>query len=158
MVIVEGGVDALAVVDRARAAGRSVGNPVIPSVIVTGGVGVRRWLENPAVKCLLKEARSVVLWGENEKDQLTQIRSDQERNRLTDCIVKITSGEVLVKMPEPSLKDVAEQNICEKNMVDKQINIDYNEGLSLKLSEKSESLLDDISGDGVEFDSTLRPF
>lgn len=110
--LVEGGINALAVRDMAVRAGREP-----PTVIVTGGVGVRRWLENPAVADLLRAAEAVQIVGENERDEngmpdrAKQKRTDDLRDRLAEAVSQVREGEVpeIVKPPK-QFGDVADWN------------------------------------------------
>jgi len=51
-------------------------------VVVSGGVGVRLWMENPQVKAILSGCRRVVVAAENEGDSEKQERTDGLRRRL----------------------------------------------------------------------------
>lgn len=102
--IVEGGVDALAVHDLSRRAGKSP-----PTVIVSGGSKVRLFFENPDVQAILKSARRVVVAFENEKDAETQAKTDAEHRRQAEAIQAITGREPQLWSP-PEAKDLAEFN------------------------------------------------
>jgi hypothetical protein len=101
--IVEGGTDALAVQDREGGDGQP------PTVIVTGGAGVRSFLERPAVQALLCEASRVVIACENEKDAETQARTDAHHAQQRDRVRHIAPGaDVELWRPPAGCKDVAQ--------------------------------------------------
>ena len=74
--IVEGGTDALAVMDWYRPH-----RVAAPSIVVSGGAGVRAFLDQPHVQGLLRKSATVYLSLENEKDQETQIKTDAAHQR-----------------------------------------------------------------------------
>jgi hypothetical protein len=85
--IVEGGTDALAVQDAARGQGKTP-----PTVLVSGGAGVRSFLERPAIQTLLRKAARVVIACENEKDAETQARTDAHHVQQRDRVRHIAPG------------------------------------------------------------------
>lgn len=99
--IVEGGADALAMLTL---------RPFnYPSLLVTGGVHVTSWLDNPQVQQHLRNAAEVVVAGEWEKDQVTQSRTDSQRQKLTERLRKLVpTVNVEVWMPREEHKDLAE--------------------------------------------------
>jgi hypothetical protein len=101
--IVEGGTDALAVQDREGGDGQP------PTVIVTGGAGVRSFLERPAIQALLRKAARVVIACENEKDAETQARTDAHHVQQRDQVRGIAPGaDVQLWRPPAGCKDVAQ--------------------------------------------------
>lgn len=103
--VVEGGTDALAVLDVAKRFGRSA-----PTVIISGGVGIRSWTDNKNIQLILENAEKIVIFGENEKDSDTQKRTDEQRKRLVDRIRSVARTlDITVQMPSRG-KDIAEQN------------------------------------------------
>jgi hypothetical protein len=102
--IVEGCTDALAVQDREGGDGQPV-----PTVIVTGGAGVRSFLERPALQALLRKAARVVIACENEKDAETQARTDAHHVQQRDRVRHIAPGaDVQLWRPPAGCKDVAQ--------------------------------------------------
>ncbi len=99
--IVEGGADALAMLTL---------RPFnYPSVLVSGGVHVTSWLDNPVVQQHLRNAAEVVVAGEWEKDAETQSRTDSQRQKLTERLRKLVpTVSVEVWMPREEHKDLAE--------------------------------------------------
>ncbi|MBU2816974.1 hypothetical protein HF282_05650, partial [Acidithiobacillus ferrooxidans] len=79
--IVEGGTDALAVMDWYKSH-----QIAAPDIIVSGGDGVRSFLDRPHVQALLTRASSVYVSLENEKDQETQIKTDASHQRQIEKI------------------------------------------------------------------------
>jgi hypothetical protein len=110
VVIVEGGVNALAIRDMALRRGKEP-----PTVVVTGGVGVRAWLNTPHMRALLEEVEDVTIMGENEKEPEIQDRTDSQRNKLAEEIAHIRQGEVpkIVK-PPGGCKDAADWNVAQQ--------------------------------------------
>lgn len=106
---VEGGVDALALHVLALRHGRPV-----PTVIVSGGSGVKSFLETPAVQKILQSAEKVVVALEHEKDEKTQAETDAEHEAQAVRIEQITGRQVLRWKPaDPAHKDVAALNLAE---------------------------------------------
>jgi len=119
IVIVEGGINALAVRDMAIRAGR-----VPPTIIATGGVGVRKWVhDNPGLREILEHADQVEIMGEREvkdgkPDPVKQGETDARRKQLADEIAGVRQGELPgILMPPPGAKDAAEQNLDEMRQV-----------------------------------------
>ncbi len=97
--IVEGGVDALALMTL---------NPGShPSVLITGGVHVTSWLDNPHIQVRLKRLWRCVVASEREKDAETQARTDEQRRRLVDRLQEHVP-DVSIWMPPASRKDLGE--------------------------------------------------
>jgi hypothetical protein len=97
--IVEGGVDALALMTM---------NPgSYPSILVSGGVHVTSWLENPRVQARLARLWRCVVAAEWEKDQETQQRTDEQRKRLVERLGKLVP-EVSIWTPPAGVKDLGE--------------------------------------------------
>lgn len=104
--IVEGGADALALHEIAKRQG-----DLAPTVIVSGGANVRSFLEQENIQALLKQAQSVTIAGENEKDQATQIKTDQGHQRQAERVAEITGKPANIWAPKPSQgKDIADMN------------------------------------------------
>ncbi len=102
--IVEGGTDALAVQDREGRGGKPA-----PTVIVTGGAGVRSFLDRPAIQERLRKAARVVIACENEKDAETQARTDAHHAQQRDRVCRIAPGAVVqLWHPPAGCKDMAQ--------------------------------------------------
>ncbi|HRE55900.1 MAG TPA: hypothetical protein PLP22_14065 [Candidatus Competibacter sp.] len=102
--IVEGGVDALAARDLAIRRGKTP-----PTVLVSGGAGVRLFLDNPAVKTLLLHAESVVVVRDNEATAKKQAETDAGHDRQIARIEELR-GSCADWRPPVGVKDVAELN------------------------------------------------
>lgn len=105
--LTEGPVDALAAVDLCRRAGR-----VIPTIIATGGAGVRRFLENPVVQKILKAAKKVLVIGDNEETPEKQAKIDELHAKQVEEIKKLNNNTHYWK-PTDGVKDLAELNQAE---------------------------------------------
>ena len=102
--IVEGGVDALAARDLAIRRGKTP-----PTVIVSGGAGVRLFLDNPTVKTLLLQADSVVVVRDNESTAKKQAETDAGHDRQIARIEELR-GSCADWRPPAGVKNVAELN------------------------------------------------
>ncbi len=99
--IVEGGVDALALMTLHPCS--------YPSVLVTGGVHVTSWLDNPRVQARLKRLWRCTVAGEREKDAETQTRTDEQRQKLMTRLQKLVPDvDVSLWMPPTGCKDLGE--------------------------------------------------
>lgn len=105
LVIVEGGVDGLAV----HAYARRSGTPK-PTVIITGGSNVFSFLYSEHVQQIMSQAQSIMIFGENEKNETVQANTDGQRNELATEIKKIFSKPVKI-WPVPEGKDFADYNL-----------------------------------------------
>lgn len=88
--IVEGGIDSLALHTMSQRRGERM-----PTVIVSGGAGVRSFLERAEIQQMLRQAERVVVAYENEKDQETQERTDAQHDAQVEAV-----REVIGRMPE----------------------------------------------------------
>ena len=102
--IVEGGVDALAARDVAKRRGKAP-----PTVLVSGGAGVRCFLDNPSVQTLLLRADSVVVVRDNENTAQQQADTDAAHDRQIERIKELR-GTCADWRPPAGVKDVAEFN------------------------------------------------
>jgi hypothetical protein len=104
--IVEGGADALALHAMAMR-----GDKPPPTVIVSGGAGVRSFLDNPDVQAILQRAERVTIAGGNEKDADTQTKADAGHQKQAQRVAEITGREVYTWVPKPEQgKDLADCN------------------------------------------------
>ena len=102
--VVEGGIDALAIVDWYRASQKAV-----PDIVVSGGVGVRSFLDRPHVRDILSRAVTVYVALEREKDRETQILTDASYQRQIEKIQAMALGcDVVAWRPPVGSKDVAD--------------------------------------------------
>lgn len=101
--IVEGGIDALAAIEWYRASKKP-----IPTIIVSGGAGVRSFLDRPHVQNLLKEADTVYVAMEKEKDQETQAKTDAAHEKQIDKLCDLGCEKVIAWMPPVGTKDLAD--------------------------------------------------
>lgn len=97
--VVEGGVDALALM--------TLRPNNYPTLIVSGGVHVTSWLENPSVIGRLTCHRRCVVAGEREKDTETQTRTDEQRRKLVARLQQLVP-EISLWMPPAGRKDLGE--------------------------------------------------
>ncbi|MBU2740032.1 hypothetical protein [Acidithiobacillus concretivorus] len=101
--VVEGGVDALAAIEWHRASKKP-----IPTIIVSGGAGVSSFLNQPHVQKILKEADTVYVAMENEKDQETQAKTDAAHEKQIDKLCDLGCEKVIAWMPPVGTKDLAD--------------------------------------------------
>jgi hypothetical protein len=107
VVVVEGGVDALAAVDMARRQ-----NKPQPTVIVSGGANVWSWTETPWVQAILKLARRVIVAFEREKSSEVQAKTDAAHDLQIQRLRELCGGDTEVTswtLPE-GVEDLAELN------------------------------------------------
>lgn len=110
VIVVEGGVNALAAADLKVRAGLPS-----PTVIVTGGVGVRSWVRrNAHLRTLLADTATVEILGEREGDPAKQEKTDLLRARLQEEIAAETRGGELpaIVYPPEGAADAAEWNLA----------------------------------------------
>ncbi|MBU2742903.1 hypothetical protein, partial [Acidithiobacillus albertensis] len=101
--VVEDGMDALAVIEWYKTHRKP-----IPSVIASGGAGVRSFLDQPHVQKMLKEADTVYVAMEHEKDRETQAKTDAAHQKQIDKICSIGCEAVIAWEPPKGTKDLAE--------------------------------------------------
>lgn len=105
--IVEGGIDALALHTMYQRRGEPV-----PTVIVSGGAGVRSFLERDEIRQMLQQASRVTVAYENEQDVETQERTDAQHDAQTDAVREITGRMPETWRPRPDQgKDLADLNV-----------------------------------------------
>ena len=102
--VVEGGVDALALHDLARRAGKPP-----PTALVSGGAAVIAFFGQARVQELLRKARRVVIAGEHEKSRAAQERADAGHLRQAERVAEITGHAPCIWKPRVG-KDLAELN------------------------------------------------
>ncbi|WP_291524791.1 relaxase/mobilization nuclease domain-containing protein [Acidithiobacillus sp.] len=105
--IVEGGVDALAVADWHA---HYHPDQAVPTIIVSGGAGVRGFLDMPHVQEVLRQAESVIITKDREKSCEVQARTDADHEKQILKIREIVGASVAVTewVPPQGCKDVAE--------------------------------------------------
>ncbi len=94
--------DGLAVLDWYR-----VAKIAAPCVIVSGGAGVRAFLDRPHVQARLSAAATVYVALEREKTQEAQIRTDASHQRQIQKLQGLGCGEIVAWRPPIGAKDVA---------------------------------------------------
>jgi len=104
--IVEGGADALALRDITKRRGQQP-----PTIIVSGGAGVRSFLARADIQAILKRAERVTVAGENEKNPDAQVKADAGHQKQAQRVAEITGCEVRQWTPKPEHgKDLADMN------------------------------------------------
>lgn len=101
--VVEGGMDALAIVEWHKAKKQEV-----PTIIVSGGAGVRSFLDQPHVQKILKNADTVYVAMEHEKDPETQAKTDAAHEKQIDKLCDLGCERVIAWMPPKGTKDIAD--------------------------------------------------
>lgn len=106
--IVEGGIDALAVQDIAKRQGKTP-----PTAIVSGGSGVKSFLENPEIMEKIRAARLVVVAGENEKNADVQAKTDAQHEAQLELVKALNpSAQAVIWKPESRMgSDIADYNL-----------------------------------------------
>jgi len=115
VLLVEGGLNALALLDMMLALGRC------PLVMTTGGVGITSYLETPHVRDVISNASQVIIYGENERAateelrQKKQMATDENRKRVALRIAELRSGEPpRIVFPPEAYDDAASQNLARR--------------------------------------------
>jgi hypothetical protein len=108
VVIVEGGIDALAVHDLSKRQGRP-----LPTVIVAGSSGAQEFLNRPHVQNILKNADLVTVAYENEARADVQEKTDAGHDRQVAKIRELVPAGSTVQewRPPAGCKDVADLNM-----------------------------------------------
>ena len=101
--VVEGGMDALAVMDWYRSHAMAA-----PDIIVSGGAGVRAFLDRPHVQSILKQSATVYVCLENEKTAETQRCTDSDHEKQIDKICALGCETVIAWTPPFGSKDIAD--------------------------------------------------
>lgn len=106
--IVEGGVDGLALwtaADRARTPR--------PTVIVSGGIGIKKWTKNKQVQEILGNAKAVFFARDREEDEKKQEQINKIANRTKLQIMPLLQGAKFVEWwPPQGYKDLADYNLA----------------------------------------------
>ena len=102
VVVVEGPITGLA----AQSLARLRGDPP-PTVVVTGGVGMRRWVR--VATDVLRAARTVEIAAEREADPERQAATDAARERLAAAIEDATGRPPRITWPAPGAGDLADE-------------------------------------------------
>lgn len=106
VLIVEGGVDALAAHDLARRQGRPA-----PTVLVSGGANVRSWIETPWVQKVLQLAKKIIVAFECEAKAEVQAKTDAAHQVQIDKLREMCGGaEVVGWKPPEGINDMAALN------------------------------------------------
>lgn len=103
VLIVEGGTDALAAVDIGQ---RS--NKPTPTILSTGGAGVRSWIDTPWVQVILQAASKIIVVHEIESSEEVQARTDAAHELQMEKIRSVCKAQVISWTP--GAKDLAELN------------------------------------------------
>lgn len=120
--LVEGGVNALALVDLHQ---RQWPGKPLPTILVTGGARKLKWQNNPAVARLLREAAGVVIHKEKERspeglsDPRKQADTDQAHSQQHDAVVAIrgSSAGLRYEQPPAAFKNLADWNKAQAQSV-----------------------------------------
>ena len=102
--IVEGGVDALAAQDAARSRSKAP-----PTVLISGGAGVRSFLDREAIQAILRSAAHIVIVCNREKDAEIQAHRDAQHQQQVERVRGIAvRTDVRLWHPPDGCKDVAQ--------------------------------------------------
>lgn len=105
--VVEGGVDALALMD--VSVRQKI--PMRPTIIISGGSNTINWMDRDNIKTLLKGAEKVTIALENEKNAIVQAQTNRAHQKQADLIEKMTGIKVSFYKPRPDQgKDLADFN------------------------------------------------
>lgn len=111
VVLVEGGVNALALLDMMLRNGRC------PLIMTTGGCGITQFVGTPHIQAILQDASDVFIYGENEKAATEEARekkqanTDRLRGTVAMAIGELRDGEpARILYPPKEFDDAATYN------------------------------------------------
>jgi len=113
VLIVEGGIDALAAVDIARREKRPV-----PTVLVSGGANVRGFMATPRVQKILKLAKKVIVAFEREGTAEVQAKTDMAHQVQMQRLQEVCAAQVTAWKPPEGIKDMAAFNLHHVQEID----------------------------------------
>ncbi|MBS0014245.1 MAG: relaxase/mobilization nuclease domain-containing protein [Desulfobacterales bacterium] len=129
VVVVEGGIDALAVHDMCRKQDKP-----LPTVIVSGSAEAQGFLEQPHIQKILKNVEKITVCYENEDREKTQIKTDAAHDKQMNRIRELAPQTAVQKWRPPTgCKDAADVNAAMVIEPDpaSESEQDYNNGPSL---------------------------
>lgn len=106
VLIVEGGIDALAAVDIARREKRPA-----PTVMVSGGASVRGFMQTPWVQKVLKLAKKVIVAFKREATPEAQAKTDAAHELQMQRLQEVCAAQVVSWTPPEGIKDMAALNL-----------------------------------------------
>ena len=115
VLVVEGGMDALAAMDLERRQKRPM-----PTVLVSGGANVRAWIETPWIQKVLKLAKKIVVAFEREKKPEAQAKTDAAHELQIQRLREVCSAQVEEWKPPVGAKDLAELNLQQVEQIEEQ--------------------------------------
>jgi hypothetical protein len=113
VLIVEGGIDALAVADVARRQ-----NKPQPTVLVSGGANVRGFMAMPWVQKILKLAKKVTVAFERESTAEVQAKTDAAHELQMERLREVCTAQVTAWKPPEGIKDMAAFNLHHVQEID----------------------------------------
>jgi hypothetical protein len=113
VLIVEGGTDALAVIDIARREKRPA-----PTVLVSGGANVRSFMQTPWVQRVLRLAKKVVVAFERESTPEVQAKTDAAHELQMQRLQEVCTAQVTAWKPPEGIKDTAALNLHHAQEID----------------------------------------
>ena len=115
VLIVEGGVDALAAVDIARRERRPV-----PTVLVSGGANVKGFMQTPWVQKVLKLAKKVIVAFEREATPEAQAKTDQAHELQMQRLREVCGAQVAGWKPPEGIKDMGDLNLHQLQEIERE--------------------------------------
>lgn len=113
--IVEGGIDALALHTMYRRRGEQV-----PTVIVSGGAGVRSFLDRDEIQQMLRQASRVTVAYENEDRADKQERTDAQHDVQVELVREVTGRMPDMFRPRPDQgKDLGDLNVYQIDEIER---------------------------------------
>ncbi|MCK0525381.1 DUF3991 domain-containing protein [Anaerobiospirillum sp. NML120449] len=109
--VVEGGVDALALIDMAY----MQGHPQHPTIIISNGAGEKKWIDTPHLSSIIRSAEKVTIVYDNEKDAQVEAGTNRAHQGQKEKIEALIQREVNTYRPPAKYgKDLADMNLCKK--------------------------------------------
>jgi hypothetical protein len=92
----------------------------VPTVIVSGGAGVRSFLDRDEIQQMLRQASRVTVAYENEGDAETQERTDTQHDAQAEAVRAITGRVPETFRPRPEHgKDLADLNVYQLDEIER---------------------------------------
>lgn len=113
VLIVEGGIDALAALDIARREKRPA-----PTVLVSGGANVKGFMQTPWVQKVLKLAKKVIVAFEREATPEAQAKTDAAHQVQIERLREVCGAQVAGWKPPEGVKDMAALNLVQLEQIE----------------------------------------
>ena len=88
------------------------------TIIASGGKDNTAWVKQAHINQILKQSSVIIIiWQENEKNEAIQKQSDEAMERLQSALKAAGINNIHVTRPPPSIKDTADWNAIQKELL-----------------------------------------